>query len=263
YKKIKEVLDKLAKFEKKSSYNRKDSLEIALQIEAHLLMPEFLMMFKFFSERDYGHNIEDYSSHINKLVSKIGETEELSNLKFLLKNVVNLFKTNLELAVKSFEDPLTGLLNRRAFYERAIPIAELTKRENKGLAIIIIDIDKFKEINDNFGHLEGDKIIVKLAKILKKSIRKYDLLCRFGGEEFLILAISDNIADAKNITERLRQKAEKELKINDKRTVTVSIGAKFTKKNISSLQSLNNLIKCSDKNLYEAKRTGRNKVVIS
>ncbi len=170
-------------------------------------------------------------------------------------NEMRLIEEKKKLITESLTDPLTGILNRRAILE------ELSQRMNhhlydfEHLSILMLDIDLFKKINDNYGHIVGDKVLIKVSEIISQLIRGFDTVGRYGGEEFLVILPNTNSENAYKAAERIRKKIE-ETEFDDIEHLTVSIG--FTSYADESIESL---INKADQNLYEAKRTGKNKVV--
>lgn len=170
-------------------------------------------------------------------------------------NEMRLIEEKKKLITESLTDPLTGILNRRAILE------ELSQRMNhhlydfEHLSILMLDIDFFKKINDNYGHIVGDKVLIKVSEIISQLIRGFDTVGRYGGEEFLVILPNTNSENAYKAAERIRKKIE-ETEFDDIEHLTVSIG--FTSYADESIESL---INKADQNLYEAKRNGRNKVV--
>jgi diguanylate cyclase (GGDEF)-like protein len=116
-----------------------------------------------------------------------------------------------------------------------------------------VDIDNFKKYNDTLGHLEGDKILKQVAKILTTQVRKIDSVGRYGGEEFLIILPETNIQDAKEISERLKNSIQKET------VVTISIGLVS---NTAVGSTVEDLLSQADKALYLAKKNGRNRIEV-
>lgn len=161
-----------------------------------------------------------------------------------------------ELAVK---DPLTGAYNRR-FLIRYLETGIQNMREtNKHMAIVMFDIDKFKRINDDYGHLAGDEVIKALSSTLIKSCRDYDIVSRYGGEEFVLVMPGASEETAIARAESIR-KAFSELKACEEidRPITVSGGVAEIKPGIKTPEDF---ISAADNNLYVAKETGRNKIV--
>jgi len=157
-------------------------------------------------------------------------------------------------------DPLTGLYNIRHFFKLAeIEVSKL-KRHKKTCSCLMIDIDYFKNINDTYGHIVGDKVLIEVGKRIKQGIRDYDILARYGGEEFIILLPETDLENAIAVAERIRKNiASSEIEINDevKIPVTVSIGVASANGNDIILDEL---IKKADRALYITKNSGRNKV---
>ncbi|WP_394205238.1 diguanylate cyclase [Shewanella waksmanii] len=155
-------------------------------------------------------------------------------------------------------DPLTGLNNRRAFYQQAQQWMK-TSKSDKSLAVMIIDIDHFKMINDTYGHQSGDKVLTAIAKQIQASQRQQDITARWGGEEFIILLpqIKDKTAVA--IAEGLRRRiAQLSFADNDNTLkVTASFGLAFGQLDSCKLEQL---IAQADKHLYQAKQQGRDRV---
>ncbi|MDP0587858.1 MAG: GGDEF domain-containing protein [Candidatus Endonucleobacter bathymodioli] len=153
-------------------------------------------------------------------------------------------------------DPLTGVLNRRAFVQKAdIYIHHRNNNERIYCSLLFIDIDNFKQINDQYGHPKGDLVLLNIAKICSQNIRQQDLLCRYGGEEFIVLLPRTNPWQAWQVAERIRKAIENSV---DTSNTTVSIGLSTLNKNTSTLPKL---IQEADQALYKAKHLGKNQVI--
>lgn len=163
--------------------------------------------------------------------------------------------------VSTFVDPLTGIYNRRwlnSMFTRVIERALKSVQESEKIFLLMIDIDHFKDFNDQYGHLAGDQCLRLVASTLRDKLRPTDLLSRFGGEEFSILLTGTNVKDSKYVGERLR-KAVAEKKIKDRHgkelpSVTISVGITQLK----NTDSIEDLFDRADKSLYKAKESGRN-----
>lgn len=165
-----------------------------------------------------------------------------------------------ELAHSAFTDPLTGLLNRRAFQQRLEQETSRVDRYGGQLFMILGDIDHFKKINDTHGHDAGDFILTKIAATLTDNLRSTDVLCRWGGEEFMVLVIGKASEDGKKVAEKLRKAVEDEvMSFKPRIQVTMSFGVCAYRPKMT----MEDLIKCTDEMLYSAKRNGRNKVSVS
>ena len=156
-------------------------------------------------------------------------------------------------------DFLTGLYNRRYFFESMTPYEEDIEESGEKFAIAVIDIDHFKNVNDTYGHDIGDKVIVALSEILRTSTSHRDIVARFGGEEFCVVLKNINRYSALDILERVREEVENfsyELSKDKFIKFTISIGATMYNE-----ESLEESINQADLMLYNAKNSGRNKVV--
>lgn len=161
----------------------------------------------------------------------------------------------------SITDPLTGLFNRRHFYEMTLHEYERYVRYGTPFSVLMLDADHFKQINDTYGHLAGDKVLETLADLFRANLRKVDILCRFGGEEFIATLPETRAREAACLAERLRDQINKCVVQTDAGpvTVTVSIGiAEFDR----GCDTIDRLLDCADKALYQAKMDGRNKVSV-
>ncbi len=160
-----------------------------------------------------------------------------------------------------YRDPLTGLYNRGFLNENLPRELDRAKRSDDSTAFLMMDIDNFKEINDDFGHQEGDKILIFLAMVIDKSIRKMDLACRFGGEEFSLILPKTNVNAAIQLAERIRENlvvlsaAHKPPLV---RKITLTIGIAMSPGEASSSEEL---VFIADKRLYIGKASGRNCIV--
>jgi diguanylate cyclase (GGDEF)-like protein len=156
-------------------------------------------------------------------------------------------------------DKLTGAKNRNYLNDVAQQMYSLAKRRDEPLSIILCDIDWFKSINDTYGHLAGDKVLINFSSAIESSLRTEDILIRIGGEEFIILLPYNNIEKAMFTAERLRTAInEKEMDVGKK---TINISASFGVVQVDIAKSIDENINHADIALYEAKRSGRNKVV--
>lgn len=162
----------------------------------------------------------------------------------------------------SIRDPLTGLYNRRYLNEIMITELERSGRSGQPLSVIVIDIDHFKTINDRFGHLIGDRVLRDLAQVLLRFVRAYDTVTRLGGEEFVILMTQTEEEEAAALAERLRVETAGERLLPDDATVTCSFGVRTFSRDRSGERTPEALLHQADQALYEAKRTGRNRVCV-
>jgi diguanylate cyclase (GGDEF)-like protein len=192
---------------------------------------------------------------------------EIHRLKTVeLQNEINeRNRFQKELEILAITDSLTGLYNRRQFFNLANHEIEQVRRFNRAIALVLIDLDDFKQINDTFGHPTGDSVLSSIAGIFQASTRAVDILCRYGGEEFAILMPETDSTGSGIIIQRVRKALEEHnLIVNlEGFRVTFSAGiASFDTSKAHGPADLEILIKWADKALYDAKHAGKNRTVI-
>ena len=190
---------------------------------------------------------------LNKPYSEIELITRInSNLELL-----ELFEKTRDMANKDF---MTGSYNRRYFFEAGQSIFAKAKRAQKDIAVAMFDIDKFKNINDTYGHDVGDVAIIEVANILNKHLRQSDLVARFGGEEFCVLLENITLDEIEVLFEEIRLVFEKNIiKVNNLEiSFTTSIGICYGMED-----DLESMIKKSDEGLYFCKNNGRNQIAIN
>lgn len=156
-------------------------------------------------------------------------------------------------------DPLTGIYNRRAFRDSAMALWNSTRRQDQAVSVILLDIDRFKRINDAFGHAYGDEVLVTAVKVLTASVREQDVLARWGGEEFILLLPETDLKQAVILAERLRQAIAGVRFEHDGNEFSVTASLGVAQRQTDHL-SLDALISSADRCLYHAKESGRNRV---
>ena len=205
-------------------------------------------------------------NHLERSISVIAELERNHNgipTKIIgaVQDITKRKAREKELKRQATVDGLTGIFNRSHFLTRANEELQRIHRYGGTCVLLMVDIDHFKMVNDNFGHAAGDTILQRITAICKDSLRSTDVPGRIGGEEFAILLLETELADAKQAADRLRQNIEQAVFILEEGVqmpVHVSIGVA---KHRSPSESLAELMLRADKALYRAKSTGRNRVV--
>lgn len=166
-----------------------------------------------------------------------------------------LMEENKSLVIEASTDPLTGIANRRSLCEELEQYFNPHIHIQKPLSIILFDIDYFKQFNDDHGHLAGDEVLRQVARILNESIRGFDTVGRYGGEEFLVILPNTDLQKAKRAAERARISIET-LVIEGLPKITISGGVVQRLENEDS----DSLIDRADQKLYQAKSSGRNRI---
>ncbi len=178
----------------------------------------------------------------------------------IASEVAELRKRLMELADQVRTDSLTGIANHRYFIQALEQEIERTQRSGQPTSLIMLDIDFFKKVNDRWGHETGNQALIHISRLLQQTVRKLDIPCRYGGEEFAVILPDTDLSSCIQVAERIRQVieesplivAEKPLKM------TASLGiATYTTNHQTTTEDL---VKQADRYLYQAKETGRNRV---
>ena len=160
----------------------------------------------------------------------------------------------------AYLDGLTGIFNRRFFELRITEEVERSRRYGTAMAVIMADIDQFKRLNDEFGHLLGDEVLRQVSSIFHQQVRKIDIVCRYGGEEFALLLTQTNLEQAFAVAEKLRKTIQKWQFPGVPRAITISAGvAAFPLHG----RNRDELVRAADSGLYLAKQAGRNRVCVT
>ena len=187
-------------------------------------------------------------------ICPVGETDcpitiEVAALHQKVTDLSNLVRT----------DPLTNIANYRYFVQALEQEIERTQRSGQPTSLIMLDIDFFKKVNDQWGHEVGNQALIHLSQLLQKTVRKLDIPCRYGGEEFAIILPDTTLAACIPVAERIRQEIEKSplIVVQEPLQMTVSLGiTTYTNKQETTVEEL---VKQADQYLYQAKETGRNR----
>jgi len=181
---------------------------------------------------------------------------------YLFRDITQRKELEQELKTMAQEDPLTGLLNRRSFFGRMDAELDRVDRYGSILSFLMIDLDHFKQVNDNYGHQAGDRVLEEFGKNLRDLIRSCDIAGRLGGEEFGILLPGADLPMAASMAERLRSAWENTAVIHNEDSILSTISIGYTQHQESG-ERPEALFKRADEALYEAKRMGRNRSVAS
>ena len=192
------------------------------------------------------------------------ENAELKELAEAIADAIGLHVHNLylkeQLTLESVRDPLTGILNRRGLL-KLVQEQGLLEDATSPLSVLFLDLDRFKQFNDKFGHDAGDTALISFARLISRSIRQRDIFCRYGGEEFLLVLTGTDKSVALLRAEKIRQLVEQHALLLGRRqfdNLTASIGVASYPEDASSYTAL---VRRADEALYQAKELGRNQVV--
>lgn len=192
--------------------------------------------------------------HLTELRSRV-------HVRFRLKDLNDqLMAANEKLQALAITDDLTGLYNMRIMYDRIENELRRAKRYNRHTSCIMMDIDHFKEVNDQHDHLFGSYVIKEMGKLIRSNMRDVDFAARYGGDEFLIVLPETNEAGTKVFTERLRQKIEKHVFDDGKNKIQRTCSFGYAVCVAADATNARNLVREADHALYRAKESGRNRV---
>ena len=194
-------------------------------------------------------------SGANDFLKKPFSTEELMCRVAMLLSMKDIFDQIRKIAIS---DQLTGLHNRFYLYEAGEQLLKMARRNGKPVSLAIFDIDHFKTINDTYGHIVGDRVLIRFGSLLKKMLRQSDLIVRFGGEEFVVIMPETSLESAMKVCEKIRIAASKMVvhSHEEKFGFTLSAGVDIWE----TAQTLEALLVRADQFLYQAKEGGRNQV---
>lgn len=265
-----------------SNFIQEHSPEIIenVQVETQIIIGSLLNKISLLSS-----GTEQFSQVLEKLGNELNDADDVASIQAMLdgfaQEVDSVLKNNLEmkqnlasmseelsalkvemqnLSMSAMTDQLTSLHNRRAFELEAQKLMHEFKDQHVKSSLLIIDIDHFKQFNDKYGHIVGDKVLAYVALALKQGVRGDDFVARYGGEEFIVLLPNTRFHDALQVAENLRERvAAKKLSIGkDKK---LSLGAITVSVGLTSLQDGDDLeafLSRADRALYRAKSDGRN-----
>ena len=244
-----------------ATQSMKNALILAYRLEYYMLHPTFELLYH--ALKPLAGAVDPagtYDRHIKRFIDMFIQYGDVTpELELLGETLQSLWQRNKKLVEIAMIDGLTGLLNRRGFLILANELSYLSQRKKENMGLFMIDIDRFKNINDTHGHPMGDKVLKAVAQSLKTYIRKSDVLGRFGGEEFIILFPDIRAAALPLIAEKIRKGVETARPAGI--PVTISIGVEHGVIQDDPEKTLFSWISKADERLYKAKTGGRNCVV--
>lgn len=235
---------------------------LALRLEFYALHPAFAMLYRFVNDTKQEKLFEEHhDEHLKDFFEIIKRHNALTpELEFLSETISQLWQDNERLAIEINTDGLTKLFNRKGFFDTIKPLSYIAQRNHLSVAIMMIDIDNFKALNDTRGHQAGDRALAHVANLIKANIRKSDILGRYGGEEFCLFFTYTEKASLMKIAEKIRKAIEDGTRIVIPVTVSIGVASGFIEKDAE--KEIDELIKRADESLYQAKSSGKNAVVL-
>lgn len=211
------------------------------------------------------HKVEGLNLGADDYITKpinFAELEARVNAQLRIKGLQRkLAEANAKLEEMSLTDGLTGVANRRSLENSLREMWEHSLRLHEPLSLVMCDIDKFKGVNDNYGHQAGDAVLKEFARLLKDEAREIDRVGRYGGEEFVLLLPGTVLDAAVTFAERLREKVESHTFSYEGGTLTLTMSCGVAATPHPRVQDQEGLLRAADDALYVAKETGRNRVI--
>lgn len=205
--------------------------------------------------------LEAYDRHLRTFLAGVGTHVTALDLQLSVDALKRLWEDTKGLLSRTHTDSLTGLLNRRGLRDTALPLGNLAKRNGSTIAVAMVDVDRFKSVNDTHGHEAGDRVLVAVAGVIRRTVRGSDLVARVGGEEFLVFLSDVDESFLRETGEKIRADVERH-PVGIPVTVSVGMAAAVMTRESDVSAVLERLTAEADKRLYRAKAEGRNRVVV-
>jgi len=242
-----------------------DGLELCREIRKRGSQP-YIYFILLTAKDQHDDVVEGLDAGADDYVIKPVHHSELNARIRAAKRIIDLQNRLLEaqerLHIQATHDALTGIWNRRAIFDALERELDRAERQDIPLAVALIDLDHFKQVNDTHGHLVGDEVLRETAQRIRGAVRSYDAVGRYGGEEFLVVAPECDAQRARDLAERIRQLLlESPIQTSGPAVpVTLSLGVVYLEK--GSQAGINRVLSAADEALYEAKSGGRNQTIM-
>jgi diguanylate cyclase (GGDEF)-like protein len=233
-------------------------LEMAIRMEFFMLDPAFGELIEMLDPGPTSHHRDSYSNHVMRLVHEIEKRHSDRSLaSFLARVLTRTYRDQERLSALATRDPLTGLYNRRGFYSSLTQWCSLSQRYGHSLGVLVVDVDHFKDVNDTYGHPTGDDVLCAIANALQEAVRAADVVARYGGDEFAVLAPNTSAKALQTLADRVLSHVHRLRYAENGREIdlTVSVGGAFVADGQAATPEA--LLSGADESLYEAKREGR------
>ncbi len=251
-------------FDSLGSMGVEQMLALATQVEFFMIDPVFGELIDLTEPAQAGKRHAVYQAHVQRLVNEISHRFPQDSLAAVLaSSLTRAWTDTTRLSTYATHDPLTALYNRRALYTHLPQWTAWSARYGHPLSVLLVDIDHFKQVNDRHGHLMGDVALQAVAAAMRAGVRASDLVVRYGGDEFAVIAPETGEADCADLCTRLLESVrtiQLSTESGEILDFTVSIGSVISHDPAgSAARSVESLLTAADQSLYAAKQSGRNR----
>ncbi|MDR3685955.1 MAG: diguanylate cyclase [Coriobacteriia bacterium] len=241
-----------------TSLSPDEMLELAIRMEFFMLDPAFGELIDLLDPGADDHHRDAYSRHVMRLVHEVENRYSARGLaSFLARVLARTYRDQERLTALATRDTLTGIYNRRGFYNYLTQWCSWSERYRHSLGVLLIDVDHFKNVNDTLGHPAGDAALCAVADAICDSVRTSDLVGRYGGDEFAVIAPETSAQALEILAQRILEGVRNAKVEIDGASVelTVSVGGAYVSS--GQVATAETLLSCADKSLYRAKDAGR------
>ena len=202
-------------------------------------------------------------NHVYKVhVSPLNPAQGVKGILIIFTDITEIKRLQAQLESQAYYDELTGVYNRRAFFERCEVDITMARKEMIPFTVVLFDVDYFKKVNDTYGHQAGDEVLIHVAQICETELDNDVLFGRYGGEEFVLGLKGKSLAEGEYIANQLRKSVENQPLINGERVITITLSGGVAELHYEQELTLNELLNQADTALYAAKHQGRNRICI-
>lgn len=253
---IRKITDSMVK---RKRLTDREKFLTAYKLEYYLMHVAFFTLFHFIKALPGKKSPQDsYEEHLDYFIEHFYKYNEIMpGADILTMTLKKLWHDSVSLSAENMTDALSSLNNRRGFMAKIIPLAYLAQRNSIPVSMIMMDIDDFKQINDTYGHLHGDRVIGSIGEAIIKRIRQSDIAGRIGGDEFIIFMYDADRDNSLKTAEHIREAI-----CNKQCRATVSMGV-YSSKVKGNIQShIKLMMKNADNNMYKSKKSGKNRITV-
>jgi len=237
---------------------------LALGLEYYLYRPALFELRRLLEGTDAANAAETrYREHLDRLVAAVEHTDVTPEVGLLGEAIHRLWRLSEQISAEALTDPLTGVLNRRGLEVAVKPLLFLARRNRQHIGLLMADMDDFKQVNDRHGHLEGDRALKAVAYNLRAALRSSDVVCRYGGEEFLLALMPVRPDSLTRVADKLLATVRQQLDLPYHLTLSIGAACGRGDEDLSPGAWLTDLIGRADAALLRAKAAGKDCAIVA